>query len=186
MTVQKLKPVIDPVRHARLLEGIDEFAGTAGIPASFVHKSTREGLSQLEIDWLKDYPSHVKDGEGLLLTQLHTPDPAFKMQLMTAAFLRNFIDARFMSVNSVLERLEDKTMPDCTVLLVPNLYQKAHGKVFQSFKIQALYDLFLHRQAKGKLSVVYVEDMKMLRDEYGQLFASHLEGFVLDKGKVIA
>jgi hypothetical protein len=182
MTEVKLKRVIDPIRHARLLAGIDEFCETAGIPPSFIHKNVREGLTDHEVAWLRDYPTHQKDGEGLLMTETHDPDPVFKMQLMTAAFLRNFIDARMIPVNTVLEYLDDKMMPDCAVVLIPNLYQVTHGKAFQSYKIQALYDLFLFRQARGLLSVVYVESMAELRKDYGPLFASHLENFVLDKG----
>lgn len=181
--VVKLKKVIDPIRHARLLAGIDGFAQTAGIPPSFIHRSAREHLSEKEIHWLKDYHTHVQDNESLLLTGLHDPDPATKMQSMTAAFLRNFIDARLMPVNQVLEHIEQGSPPDCEVLLVPNLYQTAYGKAFPAYKIQALYDLLLARQAKAKLCVLYVQNMEELEAEFGVLFAGHLKNYIQDRGK---
>lgn len=178
-----IKKVIDPIRHARLLAGIDGFAETAGIPAHFIHRSTREHLTDKEINWLREYPTHVKDGEGLLLTGIHDPDPATKMQSMTAAFLRNFIDARLMSVNTVLEILEGGKQPEGEVLLIPNLHQTTYGKTFPAFKVQALYDLLLARLAAGKISVIYVQDLEKLEEEFGVLFAGHLKTYILDRGK---
>ncbi|ATS92329.1 hypothetical protein DLP05_053 [Stenotrophomonas phage vB_SmaS_DLP_5] len=179
----KLKKVIDPVRHARLLAGIDQFAATAGIPPHFIHKSTREHLSDKEIQWLRDYPEHKQEAEGLLLTGIHDPDPATKMQSMTAAFLRNFIDARLMAVNQILDLIEQHSMPEPEVLLIPNLFQSAYGKAFPAYKVQQLYDLLLGRVAKGKLTVVYVQNMDELEAEFGVLFRGHLNTYEVSKGK---
>lgn len=184
MTTVKLKKVIDPIRHARLLQGIEGFAETAGIPEGFIHKSAREHLTEKEITWMKNYRQHRENNEGLLLLGVHDPDPATKMQAMTAGFLRNFIDARLRSVNNVVELLETPKELDCEVLLIPNLYQKAYGKTFPAHKIQAVYDLLMARNARGLVSVVYVQELDALEAEWGVLFAAHLKSYTVSKGKL--
>lgn len=167
--------VLDKVRHERLLMDIDHICQVANIPKGMITHSATEFCAPEELEWLRNFRIHQAEGKGLLLTGAHSPSVEQKMMAMTAALLRNFIDARVLSINRVIECLEEGSAPDASVLLIPNFHRKhAEGRVFQAWKIQAVYDLLLSRLAQGKINVLYVESMSDMAKEYGSAFADHL------------
>ena len=58
--------------------------------------------------------------------------------------------------------------------MIPNLYLCSLGKTLPAWKIQTLFDLLLSRYTAGHLTVFYVEDMQALAQDYGPMFAGHL------------
>lgn len=162
--------------HDRLIKNLDAICHTANVPKSFLNKSAKEFCIGGELDWLTHFPINQREGRGLVLLGKHTPPPDIKMMAMAAALLRNYIDARVVTVQTLLEAYESHNeVPDPTVLLIPNLYVRQGGKGLPSWKMQMIYDLLLSRFTAGKVTVVYVEDMKALAAEYGSLIVQHLE-----------
>jgi hypothetical protein len=167
--------LLDPVVHARLLADIEGVCAMANIPRHMLHSSASEYCGPSELEWLTNYPVNKASGKGLLMTGKFTnPSPETRMMAMAGAFLRNFVDARLIPLNSLLEMVEDKVDCDATVLLVPNLYLRQGGKTLPSWKMQQMYDHLLGRLTAGKLTVLYVEDMQAMAAEYGPAFLGHL------------
>lgn len=167
--------ILDPQRHARLLDDIERSAKTANIPVRAIHHSAKPYLSAAELDWMKHFHAHRENGSaGLLLTGAMEPTVEMKMQAMVGALIRNFMDARLMGMHSVFQAAKEGNMPEPTVLAVPNLFVRSAEKNFPDWKIQTVYDVLLQRLTAGKPSILYVENMVDLRNAYGAVFHSHL------------
>lgn len=177
--------VLDNVRHARLLADLANICETANIPKSMIHQSAKEHCGPVEIDWLVNFNQYKEKGIGLLMTGL-VPMLDTRMMAITAALLRNFIDARMLPLNSVLDDKEKGELDQPTVLVIPNLFLRSFGKSLPAWKVQILYDVLLGRLVANKPTVVYVEDMSALEKEYGQVFVQHLHGhYKLMKGAAV-
>lgn len=175
--------VIDETRHARLLEDIDHVCLVAGIPTALVKQSAVGVCSPIELEWMKNFRLHQAHARSLLLTGNHTPSAETKMMLMTAAFLRNFIDARVMSVNNVLDTIADGGKIEATVLLIPNFHvDVVAGRQFPAHRVQLLYDLLLARVAQARMNVLYVSNVQSMVTQYGQPFLDHVQNYVKSEG----
>lgn len=174
-------PMLDPIVHERLIADIEGVCTTANVPRYMLQLSATEFCSPPELEWLKAYAANRARGRGLLLTgKMSTPSPETRMMAMTAAFLRNFVDARLLPLNTLLQMVEDKVDCDPTVLFVPNLYLRQGGKALPSWKMQIMYDLLLGRLTSGKLTALYVEDMAAMASEYGPAFRGHLNDHYIE------
>lgn len=164
--------ILDPVHHQRLIQDMQHVCQTANVPPIYVHQSMRGVCTPTEISWVQNFRSHQAMGTGLML--LGSESPEARIMSIAGALLRNYIDARVLSVTNLLSMRESASLPDCTVMLVPNLYLRASGKGLPAWKVQLLYDTLLSRMASGKPTVVYVEDIDALASEFGRVFADHL------------
>lgn len=168
-----MESVLHPVVHQRLIADIDNICATANIPQAMIHRSAMDVLTPKELDWLRNVRFMQEQGRGLVLRG--AADAETKIMAMTAAMLRNFIDARVIPLNTLLQQAEDKAVPTPSVLLIPNLYVRGVGRALPAWKVQIVYDLLLARMTAGKLTVAYVEDMDGLEKDYGQVFFAHLQ-----------
>jgi hypothetical protein len=171
--------------HARLIADAPSICRIAGVPWAMVEKSATEYLPGPELDFLRRYPHHLRAGKGLLLTGKHKPGPDTKLQAMGGAFLRNFIDARVMTVQALLDiHDEEGSFPDPTVLLIPNLHVVQKGKALTAWMNQLLYDLLVTRRTSGRMTIAYVESLEALGTAFGSLFRQHLEdNYIVVDGK---
>lgn len=167
--------VIDPQVHERLLADADHICQMANIPKSELWKSAKDILGEVDCQWLVDYPNRKKENRSLVYLGKQDPSVERRMTAMTAALLRNFIDARMVPLNTVLDWTEERLPPDPTVLMIPNLHIQLFGKSLPSWQIQRVYDVLLQRIASNKLTVVYVENLAQMRSHYGDAFASLIE-----------
>jgi hypothetical protein len=113
----------------------------------------------------------------LVLEAVHRPDT--RCQAIAASLIRNYVDARVIPLNTLVEAITQGSVPSPTVLLIPNLYMKATVKNLPAWRVQAVYDLLLLRAARNKPTVVYVESLKGVVETYGQPFHDFLNGFRL-------
>ena len=169
--------VLTQEHHSRIIADLGNVCTTAGVQPRFMYQSMKEHCSGLEVEWVLHFKQHLATGlPGLVLNGVDHPDT--RCQAIAAALVRNYIDARVIPLNTVLEMHENGEMVSPTVLLIPNLYVHSVGKNLPSWKVQVLYDLLLARSVQSKPTVVYVEDLKATAATYGKPFADFLEGFL--------
>jgi hypothetical protein len=148
----------------------------AGIQSRFLRGTMTDHCSAGELDWVKKFRIYRAEGvPGLLLNGVGHPDS--RCQAIAGALVRNYIDARVIPVNTLLDLAAEGMTPSPTVLLIPNLYMSSVSKTMPAWKVQQLYDILLQRSTHGKPTVVYVEDLKSLAGQYGVPFHDFLEGF---------
>jgi len=168
--------MLDAATHSRIIADISNVCRTANIPQNMLWQSATQYCSTVELDWLRHFNVNKKQGRNLLLTGNHMVVPEVKMMSMAAALIRNFKDARLVTVNTIVDAHDDKVeIPDPSIMFIPNLYVRQGGKSLPSWKAQIIYDVLLDRLASSKPVVAYVEDLEAMGKEYGNSFVQHFK-----------
>lgn len=166
--------LLDKVHHERLIANLDNVSKIAGVPPKFVWTKLSAFCSKEEIEWVRRIRS--ADSSGLALTGKLSSSVDNKMMVMVGAFLRNYIDARVMTVQDVIQRLKDDDMPSPTVLLVPNFcVEKGEGGDIPQWQVSSLLGLLHTRLSKQQKTVLYAPSLSALEKQYGQPFRAHVE-----------
>jgi hypothetical protein len=156
-----------------LISDITHVSEMANIPIKFITHSMKEFCPQEDMDFVRHHRKLKAEGKSGLL-MVGESNAETRMMAMCGAFIRNFIDARVIPVNTLLAAQESGDVPNPSVLLIPNLYLDLFGKSLPAWKVQALYDLILSRFVAGKVTIFYAENMSGLEKAYGRMFADHL------------
>jgi len=163
--------------HDLLVANVERYARRANIPVSMVFTSMQQYCTEPEIEYMKDLRRQgncglIYSGEGKAGNQpVHD-----RMMSIAGACLRNFINAKVMTVQSVLKALKHDSMPEITVLLIPNFYHKTNnGGVIPTWEVSNLLGLLYSRQEADLKTFLYVQDLVSLRLDYGNVFESHLK-----------
>jgi len=171
--------VLDEKFHSRLVRDLDKIAGEANIPVSMVMRSMRDYCTEEEVEWVKHIRNREGEQVGLAYVGVSIDGPIeSRMMAMAGTCLRNHIDARLYTVQEVLKRLGNNTMPDPSVLLIPNFFiSKEQGGHISSWNISSLLGLLINRLAAGKATVLYVDNLKQLESDYGKAFVQHIHSY---------
>jgi hypothetical protein len=169
--------VLDNDVHKRLIADLPRLADTANVPISMIHHSAKTYVSATTLDWVRQYRQNRQKATSLMIEGMQPIAPETQMFAIAGVLLRNFIDARLLSLNDLIKAANTNSedeFPSPTVILIPNLFVVTSGKSLTSWQIQTVYDILLKRRIADKLTVVYVQSMDALTDAYGELFAQHL------------
>lgn len=169
----KESPVIDQTHHKPLLDDIEGVCEKANIPPQFLFKSMKGYCSETEMQWVAN--SKTNPRHGLMYIGDFSISVETRMMLMVAAFLRNYRDARFITLHDCLQRLEEGTMAMPSVLVIPNFYldPSVTGKI-PGWKISQLYSYLLKRLAANLKTVIYIHSAKGLIEHYGPMFGDYV------------
>ena len=168
--------VLIPKIHYRLVEDIDNIAHSAGLVPYYLTRSMSELCTKEEIDWAKKSKSLVKAKNpiyGLCYTSLHFNEE--RMFLMAAAFLRNYISVKIMTVQDLIEVCRSGEAPPETVLFIPNFYlSNDSGGSIPAWQVSMLLGVLYSRISMGHLTVLYCESFPGLTTSYGSRFSELL------------
>lgn len=168
--------ILDAKEHSRIIADFERVCSTAGIQGHFLYDSMTKYCGPIETEWVKKFWKFKAEGvPGLALVGVTRPDT--RCQSMAAALVRNYVDARVVPVNTLVDGAKDGQVPSPTVLLIPNLFMTAMNKAVPPWRVQVMYDILLERSTKGKPTVVYVESMNGLAGMYGEPFRDFISRF---------
>lgn len=167
--------VLSKERHERLIANIDNFAATAGITPAAITKRMSESCTTEEIEWVRTC-ARPNDSGLCFVGPKFNPMVPDKMVAITAALLRNYVDARVMMALPVVNMLQKDDMPDPTFLLIPNFcLAKDAGGHLAPWQSTALLGLLLDRISRGRKTIIYVNSMHDLEVQYGEPFKALIE-----------
>ncbi len=168
--------VLDKDVHMRLVADIERISNMAGIPKELIWTSSKKFLSDSELEWIMKYEFHKKNLKaGLVITGGAGHAIEAKFMSMTGLLVRNFVDARMMIMQNVLDKLEKQKMSEPSVLLIPNFHIEKHaGGQLPAWKISNILGMLMHRHAAARMSILYVSDMDSLLADYGEVVYNHL------------
>jgi hypothetical protein len=169
--------ILDQSYHARLLADIENVSAKARIPAHMLHRSVTDFCSKEVVHWLKNWQENLEGGKaGLCLTGVAKGvSIGDQFMAITALFVRHYIDARYITLNRVMEGWGTEDEEDPTVLVIPHLYIKGSGgKGATNWQIQDAYGMLLERFSRGKLTILYVQSIDGMREDYGPVIADHI------------
>jgi hypothetical protein len=160
--------------HDRLIADLQRLAQQAGIPAKFVWAPLSINCPEAVVEWVRGM--QISQDSGFAYIGKSDPPVETQMMAITGALMRNYVDARMMSVQDVLSRLRKETMPSPSVLLVPNFcLDKADGGDIPTWQVSSLMGLLLDRMAQEKKTILSVGSMTALEKTYGSAFREHIE-----------
>lgn len=166
--------VLDRELHERLIADMDSICNTAGVPPFVVWTRMSMYCSPQEMDWVAK--SFTKQTSGLVFVGKQLTPVEDRMMAMTAAYLRNFKDARMLTLQEVLHLIKTDRMPLPTVLLIPNFcVGKTGGGDIPSWQTAGLLGLLYQRMSHGLKTILYVESLDVLTESYGASFTAHLK-----------
>jgi hypothetical protein len=164
--------VLDPVRHERLIKDIDHITRVANVPLEYLRRSMVGMCSEAEIDWVRNFKKYRQTHAGLAV--VGHEDAESKCLAICGALLRNFVDARVMPLNSVLD-LDPEDVVGPTVMIIPNFHQRSYGKTLPAWKVSELYDALLSRYSANKPTVLAFQSLAEMELSYGQAIADHVK-----------
>lgn len=167
--------VLDPVRHNRLIGDLDHIAAIAGVNPSFIKQSMLPHCDSAEIDYVTNFRLYRETVPGFLI--VGKSDTGTRCNAMAGALVRNFIDARAISLIKLLDAAEGRDVPDPTVMLIPNFYMSSYGKTLPAWKIAAIYDILLQRQAENKPTVIGMDNYAAMQQSYGGSISDLLKNY---------
>ena len=177
MTMEQVieKSVLDNVVHARLISNIDSIAQTAKVPVYMLHKSAKPFLAPKEVEWLAKFRAHKASGKAGLCLMGEGQNVEVKMMAMAAALIRNFIDARVLTMGSLLNDAGEFNPPNPTVMLIPTFCVAYEGKPLATWQCVNIHSMLVERMSEGKMTVLYVASWDMLRKQYGPTMADFVK-----------
>ena len=97
--------------HGRLVQNLDAYARDAGIQPRWVWTPLAATCGQVEVNYVRQYPTHRAEGlvSGLLYLRdasAEFPNVDERMSAIAGAFTRNFIRARVMTLSMVLDHIQ--------------------------------------------------------------------------------
>jgi len=165
--------------HDMLLADIQGVVRQAGIQEKYVWSPIRDYCGEAEIDYVATLNDSEAEAIGMVYVgNIEGASVNDRMMAIAGTCLRNYINAKVMTVQDVIHALKTDTMPsNVSVLLIPNFFiGKTDGGHIADWEISALLGMLYKRQQEGKKTVIYVSDKKALEAEYGKTFIDHLDG----------
>lgn len=169
------KCVLDPERHARLIADFDQICAVANVPRKYVRESMTNVCDSAEIDYVVNFKLYRESYPGFIIVGKSQSEE--RCMAIAGALVRNFIDARVVTLTSLLDATENHEVPEPTVMVIPNLYMKSYGKTLPAWKVSAVYDVLVSRWTANKPTVMALECLKGLEQSYGLAFAEHLNNY---------
>jgi len=164
--------------HMSLVKNLDKISLATGVPKKFIwSEDDNQVCSRKEWKYIIQCRKYRFEGSaGLVITnnstQLHSPEA--KMMLMAGKLIRNFIDARLVIVQDLLDEMKDGDKDESDVLLIPNFFIPKKGITVPDWQINNLQGLLIKRLCSSNLTILYVEDMEQLKLAYGKAMYDHL------------
>ena len=168
---------LDPTLHAPLIMDRENVTRAANVPVGCLDVSMAETNTADEIEYVRTIRRKASEGVYGLVIVSNKPKfpPTNRMVGIAAACLRNYIDARVMTLDEVLQNVKKGDMPSPTVLLIPNFFiSPSEGGKIADWQISGLLSLLYDRQVSGKQTVLYCQSLTALEQAYGSAFKQHV------------
>ena len=174
--------ILNKEYHGPLIRQVNTVVRTANIPSAMVYRSMKEFCSDEEIEYFRHYKLHPHHGiYGLAYVGVKGKKcpVSTRMMAMTAAFVRNYLDARMMPVGTVIDTVKHDGSPECTVLLIPDFHltRATGGSSLPDWQVGHLVEMLLDRQGANQQTVVSVESMENLERDYGSVIKDHIQHY---------
>jgi hypothetical protein len=171
--------LINETTHERLLSDLPHWARQAGIPEKFVFSSVYEFCTdEEEIKYVSSLLDPESQPIGMMyIGKVGGASINDRMMAIAGVCLRNYINAKVMTVQDVITNLREGDMPSPTVLLIPNFFLSSdNGGRIPEWLVSGLLGLLYKRQQEDKQTVLYISSIPELKSEYGPAFIEHING----------
>ena len=170
--------VLKPEIHSRLVANLSAYVQRANIQVPYVlDKMSKFGCNADEIAYVRTISRAADEGRfGLVYHGKETQPVMPRMMAVAGACLRNFRDAKVMTVQALLADLKTGEIPEARVLLVPNFFiERVEGGRLAEWLIADLLGMLYGRLSRGQQTFLYISNFDALRKTYGIPLAAHIQ-----------
>ena len=169
-----------PGVHSRLVEELPRIAHEAGVTRQDI-TGQLYSLTEVEKGYLQKFRLAGTTGSlGLIYIGAHTPEVTLRGRSICGALLRNFISARFIPREELIETLFNSHIktPRADLMVVPDFH---YGDAPAATK-RALASWLIGRTSRGRQTVLGVPSTKVLREIFGDETDMYLKHFTVSQG----
>lgn len=161
--------------HSRLMTDLTAICRQANVPEHMIHRGMTQYCGPQEIEWVKHYAQHKKDSAGVCFVGQFKRSIDTVMMAMCCAFLRNYVDARIVTLSQLMQGANDGGVPEPSIMFIPNFFVDiGGGKQLAGHQAAVVYDILLERLVNGQMTILYISSMEALTTQYGGQFRSFL------------
>lgn len=167
--------VLDDEKYNRLKQAMSDIVLQSHVPQKFIETSAVGSIDKADMDYLLSFSDLRKEGKlGGYLKFGGIQN--IKFNYMAGALIRNFIDARVLTIEQALD-LGDSNP---TVLFLTDFcIASEDSKPLPSWKTQQIYDLILHRFDGKRQTILSATSQGSILKNYG----IHLKDFLIENYK---
>lgn len=162
--------VLSPGNDKALVMNIEKYAKDAGIPAHYIYRSMFDFTENGVADWMRYYKGNLR--RGIYGACLVSDDDALKkFSAVIGCAIRNYINARLMTIQEVIDSRKEGLKLSYELIAVPNFYvSKEEGGNIPTWDSALLLSWLYERYAASQQTVIYVSNMQNLGSAYGTAF----------------
>lgn len=179
--------------HEQLWDDLDRLAMTAGlvgVSRKYVWETCRGRLDAEEIERGAKLNSLLREGQSGVLYTGTVSRVADRFMSLTGSFLRNYVNARFMTLAQALDEHRRTGTVEATILLIPDFHvpavsdlgvkgvQKTSSGPSTSkaqWVTETIAGMLLERISTGRYTYLYSEDPERLDRDYGPYIRKLIE-----------
>lgn len=169
--------ILDPDIHGRIIQDMQHIALDAGVPPRYIETSMVEFCTPEQIEWFTNYRSQLGQGSyGLCFVGSDSALP--QIMSIVGAFTRNFVYAKVLSLQRVFDELKDGGTIDPTILAIPSFHRPGATE----FQKNSLWGLLEDRMLRDRHTIIQVQSLTQLQNDYGKHFRSHIDNHFVVMG----
>jgi hypothetical protein len=179
------KGCLNPEKHNTLVANIEKYAEISGLGGGnkhFIWESiAKYNLNKLEmtvLENLKRMPSSGK--KGVLYIGQPPSQITEKFMALTGCMVRNFVDARCMTLEKVLYEYKENKEIEASVVCIPNLCTDATD--LPKWQQGLLSDFLIQHQHSGKLLFGYIQNASKMGLCFPSSVCDHLKNNFITTG----
>ncbi len=184
--------ILDTDTDEQLIKGLEGYARIAGIGGhpEYIWQSTldNENVSELDINMVQELMPFKKMGAtGAVYVGCHLATLSKKFMALTGLFLRSYVDARYISLSSLLQDLEEGDEIQADILFIANFHPKIKSGdkkqyALPSWKREALLSFMLDCESNGTDLVIGVFNETAAEEHFGAEIAGFIDSNFLEMG----
>lgn len=158
--------IIDPVRCPPLVKNPDKWLKIARVPVDALCTPGKDSIPEALRTLLESY--HIDREAGCRGILLGGSVDLGLAQAIAAGFMRNLVDARVYNLAEVIYLEQDYSLPEPSVLVIPDLFDPATS--IAKWEIKYIHAALARRNFAAKWTIGMTTDLKAALAAYGQSF----------------
>ncbi len=172
--------ILNYKKHWRMVQNIGMYAEQSGIPEYFIYNTSEGILYSDDVEYLeglggqqaKGISGAVFEGKNNFID---------RMYCMVGVLTRNFIDARFITLQDLIKEIKAGNSPKSKLICIPNFaLDKSEGGNVATWEMSNVLSWMLNSHSQGRQVVIYVESLDYINQQYGGVLRTHIDNHFLE------
>lgn len=172
--------ILNYQKHWRMVQNIGMYAEQSGIPEYFIYHTSEGILESKDVEYLEKFSNHFINGiSGAVIESNH--NFIDRMYSMVGVLIRNFIDARFITLQDLIKEIKSGNSPKSKLICIPNFaLDKSEGGNVATWEMSNVLSWMLNSHSQGRQVVIYVETLDYINQQYGGVLRTHIDNHFLE------